>query len=62
MTKICNVCLKENAPFKCSVCKNVFYCSSAHQNQDWPSHKKGECNPGQIEQTYEYRDREKTAT
>lgn len=59
MSKTCNLCGKENAAFKCSTCKQVWYCSSAHQQSDWPKHKKENCNVEQIESTYEAREREK---
>ena len=42
--KVCSLCQKENAAFKCSVCKSVWYCSSAHQNADWARHKRDNCN------------------
>ena len=60
--KSCNLCQKVNAAFKCSVCKNVWYCSSAHQQADWPKHKREECDQQQIEVTYEAREREKIAS
>ncbi|KAA8563868.1 hypothetical protein EYC84_011883 [Monilinia fructicola] len=28
------------APSKCAGCKQVWYCSSAHQKQAWPKHKR----------------------
>jgi hypothetical protein len=61
MSKQCNLCGKENAAFKCSVCKSVWYCSSAHQQSDWVKHKKESCNVQQIEETYDKREREKVA-
>lgn len=34
----CAVC-NENAPFKCTACKAVHYCSTDHQRKDWKKHK-----------------------
>ena len=34
----CAVC-SSPAPHKCARCKCVFYCSPAHQKEDWPAHK-----------------------
>ena len=34
----CAVC-SAPAPFSCSRCKCVSYCSAAHQKKDWPGHK-----------------------
>lgn len=59
--KVCQLCQKENAAFKCSVCKSVWYCSSAHQNTDWARHKRENCNVQQINETIEQREREKIA-
>ncbi len=35
----CAVC-GSSASFRCSGCLRVRYCSSAHQTEDWPTHKK----------------------
>lgn len=34
----CVIC-NGDAPFKCTACKTVNYCSTAHQKKDWPKHK-----------------------
>ncbi|KAH0561579.1 SET domain-containing protein SmydA-8-like [Cotesia glomerata] len=34
----CGVCQSE-AKHRCTGCKTKFYCSAAHQRDDWPSHK-----------------------
>lgn len=47
----CAVCDK-NAPFKCTACKSVNYCSGEHQKKDWPVHKY-ECRPYKIERSDE---------
>ena len=35
---VCAVC-SSPAPHKCARCKCVFYCSPAHQKEDWAAHK-----------------------
>ncbi|XP_017892836.1 SET domain-containing protein SmydA-8-like [Ceratina calcarata] len=35
---VCSVC-NEPAAFKCSGCKQQFYCKKEHQRLDWPKHK-----------------------
>jgi hypothetical protein len=35
---VCAVC-SSHALNKCARCKSVFYCSPAHQKEDWPAHK-----------------------
>lgn len=45
-TQICAVCSIESK-LKCSNCANVFYCSVAHQKDNWKTHKK-ECYPIQV--------------
>ena len=35
---VCAVC-SSPAPHKCARCKCVFYCSPAHQKEDWGAHK-----------------------
>lgn len=47
----CAVCTEE-APFKCTACKTVNYCSVAHQKKDWTKHKIN-CRPFKIEQSNE---------
>lgn len=42
----CAVCSIESK-MKCSNCANVFYCSVAHQKDNWKAHKK-ECYPIQV--------------
>jgi hypothetical protein len=37
-TAPCIVCQKE-CDLCCSCCQAAFYCSVAHQTQDWPSHR-----------------------
>ncbi len=44
---------------KCGVCKRAWYCSSAHQQQDWPVHKKDACDKNQIQANEDVRAREK---
>ncbi|KAI9098747.1 hypothetical protein DFS34DRAFT_87995 [Phlyctochytrium arcticum] len=34
----CNIC-KIEAKLRCSKCKNTYYCSQPHQQQDWKTHK-----------------------
>jgi hypothetical protein len=36
---LCAVC-SSPAPHKCAACKSVFYCSPAHQKEDWKAHRK----------------------
>lgn len=38
MTK-CGVCLKTDNLSRCSSCRSKWYCSKAHQTQDWPQHR-----------------------
>ncbi|ORY88323.1 hypothetical protein BCR35DRAFT_337896 [Leucosporidium creatinivorum] len=35
----CIVCAKEDGLKKCSGCKDVYYCGSMHQKEDWPFHR-----------------------
>ncbi|ORY86750.1 integral peroxisomal membrane peroxin-domain-containing protein [Leucosporidium creatinivorum] len=35
----CIICAKEGSLFKCGGCGWEYYCSSEHQQQDWPCHK-----------------------
>ncbi|OLP86867.1 Zinc finger MYND domain-containing protein 10 [Symbiodinium microadriaticum] len=42
---LCAVCAKP-ATFKCGRCQKVWYCSRAHQAENWKVHKKT-CNPGE---------------
>ncbi|GAA6005149.1 hypothetical protein JCM10207_008523 [Rhodosporidiobolus poonsookiae] len=37
-SQLCPIC-KEKAGNRCAGCKDVFYCSRAHQVQHWPTHK-----------------------
>jgi hypothetical protein len=37
--KFCPIC-RISSSKRCSACKSVFYCSEAHQEMDWPNHKK----------------------
>lgn len=46
---MCAVC-GESAPFKCTACKAVWYCSVAHQKRDWRGHKVA-CRPFRVEQS-----------
>ena len=39
MSNTCGVCGK-SAEKRCSVCQGVYYCSQAHQKEDWKEHKK----------------------
>lgn len=36
----CNNCDLPDAIYKCSACKEVFYCSESCQRNDWKTHKK----------------------
>lgn len=42
----CAVCA-EKSTSKCSNCKQVYYCTVAHQKADWRRHK-SECHPFQV--------------
>ena len=46
----CAVCGKNNVTMKCGICKRVWYCSSAHQQQDWTAHKKESCDKFKIQE------------
>lgn len=47
----CAIC-NQLAPYKCTACKSVNYCSAVHQKQDWPKHKLN-CRPFKIERSDE---------
>lgn len=42
----CAICA-EKSTSKCSNCKQVYYCTVAHQKADWRRHK-SECHPFQV--------------
>lgn len=42
----CYVCNTWSS-LKCSNCVKVYYCSTAHQRQDWKRHKL-ECHPFEV--------------
>lgn len=42
----CYVCQTWSS-LKCSNCVNIYYCSVAHQKQDWKRHKL-ECHPFEV--------------
>mmetsp|Transcript_14063 Transcript_14063/g.20433 ORF Transcript_14063/g.20433 Transcript_14063/m.20433 type:complete len:451 (-) Transcript_14063:312-1664(-) len=50
---ICNFCLEEGSATtslrRCSACKLVTYCSTAHQRQDWKLGHKHECKVSQSQ-------------
>lgn len=48
----CAVCSVESK-MKCSNCANAFYCSVAHQKDNWKVHKK-ECYPIQVRINFHY--------
>jgi hypothetical protein len=41
--KECTICNKKNCTLRCSRCKCVYYCSKAHQSEDWKTHKVSFC-------------------
>lgn len=47
---------------KCGVCKKAWYCSSAHQQQDWPAHKKDSCDKLRVQANEDAHAREKYAS
>lgn len=47
--ELCPICEQE-APFKCTSCKLVNYCSAEHQKKHWPTHKVS-CRPFKIERS-----------
>lgn len=44
----CNICSTTRIPlFKCTNCRQVYYCSVAHQRTDWAAHKL-QCHPFHV--------------
>ena len=42
-THRCRLCHATPAPYACSECESVFYCSPVHQQQDWAGHHHRRC-------------------
>lgn len=42
----CKIC-QQFSSLKCSNCVKAFYCSVAHQKQDWKKHKP-DCHPFEV--------------
>lgn len=49
---ICNLCGLGDQLYRCSRCKLAFYCSKAHQREDWSVHKT-KCGKNIVEETEE---------
>ncbi len=51
--KKCGHCKKPNCTLRCSVCRQVYYCSVDHQRADWDQHKKNFHQPKECSVCFE---------